>query len=217
MFETVILLHGLGRRPGSMRWLAGQIEAAGFRTVNHGYPSTGHPIAALVEEHVRPVVREAQAVSDRVHFVTHSLGGILVRALAARDALPEGTRVVMLAPPNAGSAVADLVRDLGPFRWWCGPALDELGTDAARGPQALAPLKAEVGVIAGDRCVYPWFARTLGSPNDGLVCVEGAKLDGMADFLVVRSGHTLIMRNRQAARQAVHFLRHGRFAEVNTV
>lgn len=198
-----------------MRWLARQIEGAGFRAVALGYPSTCHGVEALVEKHVRPAVHDERAVSEQLHFVTHSLGGILVRALAERDGLPEGTRVVMLAPPNAGSEVADLLRDRWPFRAWCGPALEELGTGEPSVPHALEPLGAEVGVIAGDRCVYPWFAPTLGGPSDGLVRVESARLPG-ADFLVVASGHGLIMYDREVAAQTVHFLQHGRFRRVSS-
>ena len=213
--DTVVLLHGLGRSAGSMRPLERRVRAAGFRAVNLGYPSRCHGVEALVERFVRPVVDEARAVSERVHFVTHSLGGILVRALAEHDGLPDGARVVMLAPPNGGSEVADLVRRLLPFQWWCGPALDELGTGDESVPQALGTPDAEVGVIAGDRCLYPWFAPVLGGTNDGLVSLESAKLEGMADFLVVRSGHGFIMRNREAGAQTVHFLQHGCFQRVS--
>jgi len=210
---TVLLLHGLGRTARSMAPLGQQIRAAGFRTTNLDYPSTCHPIDTLVDEHVRPA---AEAVDDTapLHVVTHSLGGILVRRLAERHGLRDGTRVVMIAPPNAGSPIADALRDRWPFRWWCGPALRELGThDEALPPHlnALDGGRVEVGVIAGDRDIYPWFRPLLGEPSDGLVAVEGTKLEGMNDFTVVRAGHAFIMRHPTVADEVVHFLRHGRF------
>ena len=210
MAEPVLLLHGLGRRARSMRPLAGWLEAAGYRAHAADYPSTCHPIRTLVDEHLRPEVERFHR-SGPLHVVTHSLGGILVRAYAERYGLPDGSRVVMLAPPNAGSAVADAVRGLLPFQMWCGPALEELGTGADSVPLQLGTADFEVGVIAGDRRVYPFFDRLHGSAHDGLVSVDCARLDGMDDFTVVRSGHALIMRNRAVARETLHFLRHGRF------
>ncbi len=194
-----------------MRWLGRRLDRAGFRTINPGYPSTCHGIEALVAEFVRPAVEEARAEGGPVHVVTHSLGGILVRAHAARFGLPDGSRVVMLAPPNAGSPVADLLRDRWPFTAWCGPALRELGTGPGSVPLSLGPVGFALGVIAGARNPYPWFGRTFGGPSDGLVSVESARVAGMADFVVVRAGHSLIMRNRVVARQTVHFLREGHF------
>ena len=214
---TVLLLHGLGRTARSMAPLAQQIRAAGFRTTNLDYPSTCHPIDTLVDEHVWPAV-EAVRDDAPLHVVTHSLGGILVRRLAERHGLPDGTRVVMIAPPNAGSPVADALRDRWPFRWWCGPALCELGTHDEALPPRLGPLdgdRVEVGVIAGDRDIYPWFRSLRSGLSDGLVTVEGTKLEGMTDFTVVRAGHALIMRSPAVADEVVHFLRHGRFRNGN--
>ena len=207
---TVLLFHGLGRSARSMAPLARRIARAGFETVNVDYPSTCHAIETLAAVHVRPVVERA-AARGPVHFVTHSLGGILVRVLAERDGLPEGTRAVMLAPPNGGSEIADALGDRWPFTRFCGPSLTELGTDGACVPPRLGPVRVEVGVIAGDRNLYPWFAPLFGGPNDGLVAVERTKVEGMADFAVVHAGHALIMRNRTVAEQTIHFLRHGRF------
>ncbi len=209
--EAVLLLHGLGRTARSMRWLARRLGAAGFRTTALDYPSTCHGIETLVADFVRPAVEHALQEGGPVHVVTHSLGGILVRAYAERHGLPEGSRVVMLAPPNAGSPVADLLRDRWPFTAWCGPALRELGTGPDSVPLGLGPVTGEVGVVTGERNQYPWFGRVFGGPSDGLVSVESAKVAGMADFAVVRAGHSLVMRNRAVARQTIHFLREGRF------
>lgn len=190
--------------------LAGRIARAGFETLNLDYPSTCHAIETLVDEHLRPVV-ESAAARGPVHFVTHSLGGILVRVHDERHGLADGTRVVMLAPPNAGSEIADALHDRWPFTQFCGPALTELGTGGGCVSPRLGPVTAEVGVIAGDRSLYPWFTPLLGGPNDGLVAVERTRVEGMADFTVVHAGHAFIMRNRTVAEQTVHFLRHGRF------
>ena len=214
MPTPVLLLHGLARTGLSMAPMAWALRRAGFAPQIVDYPSRRRAIADLVLE----VAARVDALEDGpVHFVTHSLGGVLVRALAAErfdaDApLPTGSRAVMLAPPHGGSAVADLVAGWPPVRAVLGPALSELGTDGASVPLGLGPVRGlEAGVIAGDRAVLP-FARVLEGANDGLVSVESAFApDGLADTLLVRAGHTLPMASPEIMRQTVHFLEHGRF------
>lgn len=208
---TVLLLHGLGRSARSMRPLARRLRHAGFRARPVDYPSTCHPIATLVEEHVRPAADAAAEAP--LHFVTHSLGGILVRAYAARYGLPDGTRVVMVAPPNAGNEFADLLHERWPFRHLCGPALAELRTGPEGLAEQLGRVDFELGVIAGTRNVYPGLSRVLGAPNDGRVSVASTKVEGMADFAIVRAGHAFISRHAEVARLSVAFLRTGRFPD----
>lgn len=213
--ETVILLHGLGRTAWSMRRLERALRRDGYRTLNATYPSRSHPIAELSDRVVGARVAEALAEQpERLHFVTHSLGGVLARHYAEHHALPEGTRAVMLAPPHGGSEMADVVRRLGPVRWWCGPALDELGMDATCGPQALGPVQMETGVIAGTRSYHPWAHHPFGGLSDGIVSVAHAQVEGMADFLSVPRGHALIMRAPEVIHQTRHFLRYGHFDHV---
>ena len=210
MAEPVLLLHGLGRLARSMRPLARRLERAGFRPHLLDYPSRRHPIADLVERFVRPEI-DALRDGGPVHAVTHSLGGILVRAYAERYGLPDGSRVVMIAPPNRGSEVADFVAGLAPFRWWLGPALGELGTTPECVPATLGACDFELGVIAGNRRLYPFFSPLLGGDHDGLVSVERARLNSADDFVVVHAGHTFVMRSPDTLAETVHFLRYGRF------
>jgi hypothetical protein len=189
---------------------------AGYRTLNRSYPSTRHGIEALARAVVGGRLAEVRAWPEpprRVHFVTHSLGGVLVRWYATHVGLPEGARAVMIAPPHAGSEVADLMRRVPPVRWYCGPALGELGTDAASVPLGLGPLAGlEAGVIAGSQAtLFAAFSRLFEGEADGLVSVASARVDGAADFLAVPAGHTFISERPEVIRQTLHFLRHGRF------
>lgn len=216
--EPVLVLHGLGRRAASMAPLARALDRAGFAPALLPYPSTRHAVGELLDGVVGPAVdRLLAGGAARVHFVTHSLGGVLVRAEAARrhdagDALPPGSRAVFLAPPFAGSEAADRLREFRAVRAALGPVLGELGTDDASVPRALGPVRGlEAGVVAGTRRLVP-FDRLFASANDGLVSVESAtSADGLADALVVPATHALVMRHPLVVRQTVRFLTRGRF------
>jgi pimeloyl-ACP methyl ester carboxylesterase len=208
--EAVVLLHGLGRSASSMRLLEARIGAAGYRVHNLGYPSTRLAPAQLVARLASDVERCCGA-APRVHFVGHSLGGILVRAWAAEHRPTNLGRLVMLGPPNHGSELADLFRDSRLFRRVLGPVALQLGTDPDSLPNRLPSPHFEVGVIAGTRSVNPLGTLVIRGRSDGTVSLESARLEGMADFAAVPSSHPFMMFSPRVARLVIAFLRDGRF------
>jgi alpha-beta hydrolase superfamily lysophospholipase len=212
MKETVILLHGMGRSRLSMALLAFSIRRQGFRTVNIDYPSTRKSIEALSEEYLAPAIAACKEQgAAKIHIVTHSLGGIIARQYLQNHSLPEGSRIVMLSPPNKGSEVTDALRNSLLYKLATGPAGQSLGTEAGSLPNRLQPVQVEIGIITGSRSSDPWFSRLFPGEHDGKVSVERARLEEMVDFLVVSRGHTLIMNSKYVMQQVVYFLRHGSF------
>jgi pimeloyl-ACP methyl ester carboxylesterase len=209
--DCVILIHGLGRTPLSMMWLEWTLERAGYQVVNFGYPSRRFNVEQLVEEYLDKAVA-TQRKAGRIHFVTHSLGGIVLRDYLAGHTMTNLGRVVMLAPPNHGSELADRLKQSALGRWILGPAGCEVGTGASALPERLGPAHFQPGVIAADGPVHRWLFHVFSGPNDGKVSVESAKLEGMADFLVVPGSHTWIMWRADTARQVLAFLQRGHFA-----
>jgi pimeloyl-ACP methyl ester carboxylesterase len=208
----VVLLHGLARSERSMRKMERALAGAGYGTCNIDYPSTRHPIEVLLRDHVRPAIEDCLPSAEvGLSFVTHSLGGILVRLLLRETRLDRLRRVVMLSPPNQGSEVVDALGDLWLFEFMNGPAGAQLGTDADSLPNRLGPADFEVGVITGNRSINLILSSIIPGPDDGKVAVARARLAGMRDFLVVPVSHPFIMGSDEVIRQTLEFLENGRF------
>jgi triacylglycerol lipase len=209
--DTVVLLHGLGRSPRSMRRLERALATDGYRVVNVPFPTRRESVEELSRRLAALVAEEIPAGGGRVHFVTHSLGGIVVRDYLAHDRPANLGRVVMLSPPNGGCEIVDLLKRTPFLRNHVGPSRGELGTDAASPPTRLGPVDYEVGVIAGDRSVNPLFSWLLPGADDGVVAVERTKVAGMRDMVITPHGHTFIMNGRDTIAETLAFLRCGRF------
>ncbi|MEE9447435.1 MAG: hypothetical protein V3V09_05720 [Arenicellales bacterium] len=208
----VVILHGMGRTHHSMGKIQTHLEQAGYAVSNASYPSTTEPIETLTELAVGQGIKHCQQLNAPViHFVTHSLGGILVRAYLQDHVLSELGKIIMLAPPNHGSEIVDVLKDYRVYHYAMGPAGQALSTSNNSLPNQLKPIQGEIGIIAGNYTSDPWFSPLIPGEDDGKVSVESAKLDEMQDFWVIDSGHSFIMRNTQVIEQIVYFLKHGRF------
>ena len=210
--EYVILLHGLCRTSRSMVPMERALSQAGYRVLNVDYPSRTASVEKLSEDAIGPAVKGCEkGGAVKIHFVTHSLGGILVRSYLSRHTIPNLGRVVMLGPPNQGSEVVDKLGSFWIFKTINGPAGNELGTDKNSTPNKLGPADFCTGVIAGDRSINWINSLFIPGRDDGKVSVERTKLAGMADHIAIHAAHPFLMRNRTAIRQTIRFLRAGQF------
>ncbi len=180
--------------------------------ISESYESTN----AATEDHVEWLdeILEGCCKNPNVktHFVTHSLGGIVVRKYLNEKELPGLGRVVMLSPPNQGSELAEYMKEWRLFEWSTGPSGQELGTGGQSTPNSLGPVDFELGVITGDASFNPVTSIFLiPGPDDGKVSVDRARVQGMKDFLVVSHTHTFIMNSDLVAREVVSFLKTGAF------
>ncbi len=212
MRECVVLLHGLARTERSLSNLERHLENGGFTVQNIGYPSREKTIQELSIE----VIPEAidlcmKRDAGKIHFVTHSMGGILVRYYLEHNEVPRMGRVVMLSPPNNGSEVVDKLKDSRIFQWINGPAGEQLGTDDASVPRSLGIPTYEVGIITGDQSINPILSLLIPGSDDGKVSVESARLEGMKDFLIVHKTHPFIMNDEGVLHQVSTFIKQGAF------
>lgn len=209
----VILLHGLNRTSASLSKMQDSLETEGYTVWNQTYPSRDKPVGELAQIAIEPALDFCRSEGIKtIHFVTHSLGGILVRYYLQDHRIDNLSRIVMLSPPNKGSEIVDKLKTLKLFHFINGPAGQQLGTNENSVPNQLRPVAGEIGVIIGNASSDPWFSWLISGENDGKVSVERARLEEMADFLVVSYGHTFIMQQESVIGQVKTFLRQGKFA-----
>jgi len=210
--ECVVLLHGLGRLSNSMSELETKLAPAGYSVANIKYPSRSHPIDVLATDAIGRGLAQCRGESEgKIHFVTHSLGGILLRYYLTDNTIAELGRVVMLGPPNQGSEIIDGLLPVPGFGFIGGPAGVALGTGAGSIIDSLGPVEFDLGVIAGSTNINPLEFLFIAGPSDSVVSIESTKVRGMNAHKVLPVTHTFMMRNNEVIEQAIHYLKTGSF------
>ncbi len=211
--SCVILLHGLWRTEYSMKYLEWGLSEMEFEVVNLTYPSLSYPIEELAVMAVEEGLAGCRdlGLQSRIHFVTHSLGGILVRQYLRYRTIAGLHRVVMLGPPSQGSQVADFVTGFDILEPITPRAVEQLGTGADSIPLRLGPANFELGIIAGTANRRGMLPGVPEQPGDGTVTVEETIVPGMLDFLELPVSHTFMMWDSRVLHQVAHFLERGYF------
>lgn len=210
--DRVVLLHGLARTSNAMNKLESKLSAVDYKVANVEYPSRDRTIEELAPLAVRQGIAQCDSSgNERIHFVTHSMGGILVRYYLESNTVENLGHVVMIAPPNQGSEVVDNLARVPGFSFVNGPAGLQLGTDENSIPVNLGRVGFSVGIIAGKKTFNPILSQFLPNPDDGKVSVESTKVDGMTDFVVVDASHPFIMKDDTVIEHTISFLRTGSF------
>ena len=211
--ECVILLHGLARTSRSMLSMERELGKAGYQTYNCSYPSREHPIELLSETFIPRAIEhcDKEYQPHKIHFVAHSMGGILIRCYLARAHPKNLGRVVMLAPPNAGSELVDHLSRYQLFKLINGPAGKQLGTENSSLPKSLGPVDYQCGIIAGNKSLNPLTSALIPGEDDGKVSTVNTMVSGMTDYVVVPHSHTFMMNQPLVIKQTINFLDFGAF------
>jgi len=209
--DYVVLLHGLGRTRISMRSLKNKLTDKGYHVVSITYPSMKYTVDGLSNYAGKKIQSSCTDKNKKINFITHSLGGIVLRYYLRENKLHNLGRVVMLSPPNKGSEVVDELGDAFFIKDIMGPSGQQLGTSPSSIPNTLGPVDFELGVITGNKSINPLFSEMIPGEDDGTVAVQRAKIEGMKDFLVLPTVHSFIMYDTKVIKQAIYFIENGKF------
>jgi hypothetical protein len=208
--EMVFLLHGIGKGKYDMAALARRLRREGYAVVNWGYPSTELSLADLADKLAEQVERFP---NYKIHFVTHSMGGIVVRTYFSRHTLQNPGRLVMIAPPSQGAELAQFFGNWPIYQYLMGPAGQELRPGDAGKCIAAGIPPVEFGIIAGGTGTRIGINPLLPGDNDGTVTLESTKLEGAQDFAVVPYPHPVIQMMPKTIDLTIRFLNDGRFTQ----
>lgn len=193
-----------------MEKLERSLISEGYQVINLGYPSGDYNIETLAEKAITPALKECDSAKD-VNFVTHSLGGILVRQYLSSREIPNLKYVVMLGPPNKGSEVVDKLHRVPGFHAVNGDAGLQLGTGTLSIPNSLGAPDFDVGIIAGNKSINWFLSSLIPGTDDGKVSIERTKLEGMNDHIEVPATHPFMMTNEKVISQVIYYLKNGKF------
>jgi len=199
--DYLILIHGLKRSSLSMKKLEKHFSKLEYIVLNFNYPSSKFKIGKLSKNYLKPFIeKNCNDKKKKINFITHSLGGILLRYFLANNKLKQLNKIVMLAPPNKGSKYADFFSKIKLANMIMGPALKQLKTDKNSIPNKIITKQTnKIGIIAGK--------------FDDKVPADFAKLKGMADFLIVPHVHSFIMYGDKVIEASENFLKNGEFKD----
>jgi esterase/lipase len=212
--QTVILLHGIIRNHFDMLLLEKRMKKEGYACINIKYPSTKHAIEELAEQiNTRLEQNEDYTGAHKVHFVAHSMGGLITRHILAKHRPANLGSVVMLGTPNKGSEMADYLADhkylATPFHFIFGPSASQLRTHHKHFENEI--IDFPLGIIASDASLNPIGKQVFGAPNDTVVSIESTKIEGMSDHIIIPSPHALMMFDPRIINQVARFLKYGKF------
>lgn len=209
--DCAVLLHGLGRSSYSMLSIQNALNKSGFKVINDSYPSRNGGIEHLSLKAIEHGIEQCHVNAD-IYFVTHSMGGILLRYYLKQNTITNLQKVVMLAPPNQGSKLADIYSDIKLVNILGGPALSQLSIkDEKSLPKQLGRVSFELGIIAGDRTINPILSLILPGADDGKVAVKSTVVEGMTDHIVLHTTHPFMTFNPLVVEATLNFFQKGYF------
>ncbi|MCF6312124.1 MAG: hypothetical protein L3J39_06710 [Verrucomicrobiales bacterium] len=210
--DYVVLLHGVWGSERTMVVAAEVLQKKHFYAIVISYPSTKLDIEEITAQVVQPAIKaHCKDRRKKIHFVGHSLGGLLIRKLLSQERISRRGRVVMIATPNQGNKFASAFGGFYPVEMIFGPTLKNLKTGKGMMRKKLGSVDFELGVIMGRLPRIAGMDIKALKEHDGLVLAESGKVTGMHDYIVVKGRHASLAGSRVVMRQMCYFLQRGKF------
>ena len=209
--HKVYVIHGFGGFALQMEKINQELIHEGYVTENYSYPSFTEELDSVGLDLYQKVKQDNY---DTVSFVTHSMGALVVRSmyqyLDSTVHFPVIFRIVMLAPPNKGTEMADMYSN-STIKFLLGPNVEHMKTDSSSYANKLPIPTCEVGIIAGVRGKKPWFNPFLKEDNDGNVSLSLTTLGNEKDRIIVNAPHGLMTQQKKVIKLIIAFMKTGAF------
>lgn len=209
----VYVIHGYGGTTTMMSKIDKSIKNEHFITENFAYKSITVDLDSIGMELYLNIKRSG---FDTVSFVTHSMGGLVVRSMlqySQKDKnFPVIHRIVMLAPPNGGAEIADFFTKKPGMKRLLGPNVEHMRTDSNSYAHKLPiPNNSELGIIIGIRGKSKGYNPFIPSDNDGLLTPKSAKLGVEKEIVYVYEDHNIMTQKTLICKLVNDFLKLGKF------
>ena len=196
-----------------MAYLENGLEKAGYQVVNWSYRSVRDSLPEIAWQLETELQQYTQ--DDTVHFVTHSMGGLVVRSFFefadVEGVTPQLCRLVMIAPPNQGAEIATFASRLNYNNWLFGENVEYMRTDKISLADSLAIPSIEFGIIAAARGAESGYNLFIDGANDGYISLPRTYLEGARDYMVISNMHFFVVYQKETLENVIHFLKHGQF------
>lgn len=211
--HKVYVIHGYGNPKSIMNKIYKDVKKAGFVVENYAYPGLYVELDTIGKQLYLDVMKDGV---DSVSFVTHSMGGLVVRAMLKYSGtdknFPKIFRIVMIAPPNRGADIADFFKAADGIKVLLGPNVEKMETDSTSYANQLPiPCNSEVGIIVGVRKKERGYNLFIPGNNDGLLAPKRVYLGNEKDVVILNYGHLSLIKRKAPRKLVIEFLRVGFF------
>jgi pimeloyl-ACP methyl ester carboxylesterase len=208
--EWVVLVHGMLSSPRAMTRIEKELIPNGYHVINFGYDSRENSIQTVTDDLDKIIRGQIPGDVRAVHFVTHSLGALVVRYYLSERKMKNLGRFVMIAPPNQGSVWGkSLVKNIPGVRQLLGISGEELQYSLKFRPTLPPP--CEFGIISGGTGTSRGLNPFIPGDNDATVAVSETMMKGMKDHIVIPGQHTMLLFRKRVIDNVISFLGTGKF------
>jgi hypothetical protein len=215
--HKIYLIHGFGGFQFTMNKIEKSIKNERYQTVNYGYKSFND--LDTIGKQLYLQIKNSNV--DTISFVTHSMGALLVRSMLQYSAndkyFPKIFRIIMIAPPNRGTEIADFYSSFGIVNYFFGQNVKYMKTDSDSYANRLPkPYDSEIGIIAGIRGKKHGYNLFLNGDNDGGIKPEKTKIGIEKDYITVIGQHNFLLMKKYVSKLVIEFLKYGSFISKQT-
>jgi len=215
--EVVVLLHGSCGSNKNMECIADSMRILGYHIYSMEFNSSLNNSTDAAKT-LSPRVKYISSRHKKIHFIAHSMGGLIVRKILSEINLKNVDKVIQIATPNHGSELATFFKGNWLYKKIYGKAWGDfiIGGKFLKSlnephVSAVGATNYELGSIAGNSSHFLLNFFFKSKDNDRRVSVSSTKLEGMKDHIIINANHRNIIKSKETILQIKSFLLDGKF------